>query len=366
MDVFSNRTDWMPPGPPVLSAGAPFDSAREMVRCYYSEPGGRTLHHQQGTFYIWTGTHYREAPNEEVRAAVYQFLDGAHCLAADGKPVAFKPSRTKVGDVLDALAAAVQLPGTVRPPAWLGGDHQIAAVDVLACSNGLLHLPTRTLLAHTPLFFGVNAVGYPYEANAKEPTLWLTFLHSLWPDDQQSIDTLQEVFGLLLTADTTHQKAFLILGPRRSGKGTIARILIALLGPENVAGPTLNSLSQNFGLAPLIGKPLAVISDARLSVRSDIHVIAERLLSITGEDSLTVDRKYLPAWTGRLPTRFMILTNELPKMSDSSGALASRFIALRLIRSFYGKEDLGLAAKLLAEMPSILVWAIDGRDRLVK
>ena len=90
----------------------------------------------------------------------------------------------------------------------------------LACSNGLLHLPTRTLSPHTPAFFGVNAVDYSYDASANEPSKWLAFLVSIWPEmTKKSIDTLQELFGLLLTPDTTHQKAILIVGPKRSGKG---------------------------------------------------------------------------------------------------------------------------------------------------
>ena len=180
----------------------------------------------------------------------------------------------------------------------------------------------------------------------------------------ESIETLQELFGLLLTPNTVHQKAFLLVGPKRSGKGTIARVLIGLLGRENVAGPTLSSLAQNFGLAPLIGKPLAIISDARIGGRTDAQVVVERLLSITGEDWRSIDRKYLTAWNGQLPTRFVILTNELPKLGDASGAIASRFIVLRLIQSFYGQEDLSLTRKLLEEAPGILVWALAGRDRL--
>ena len=43
-------------------------------------------------------------------------------------------------------------------------------------------------------------------------------------------------------------------------------------------------------------------------------IAVERLLSISGEDTLTIDRKYRDPWTGRLPTRFMILTNELPQV----------------------------------------------------
>ena len=306
-----------------------------------------------------------ETHREEIVSDIYDFLDGAQRRDKDGL-VPFNPNRAKVADVLGALAAAAQLPARVRAPAWLDDQPGLSAIEILACANGLLHLPTRKLLPHTPKFFGVNAVDYAYEATPKQPTLWLSFLKSLWPDDPESIDTLQELFGLLLTSDTRQQKAFLIVGPKRSGKGTIARVLIALLGPDNVAGPTLNSLSQNFGLAPMIGKPLAVISDARLSGRADAHVITERILSITGEDSLSIDRKFLPAWTGRLPTRFLIMTNELPKLSDASGALASRFIILRLTRSFYGQEDMTLASRLLDERSSILGWAMVGLDRLMK
>jgi putative DNA primase/helicase len=60
----------------------------------------------------------------------------------------------------------------------------------------------------------------------------------------------------------------LLIGPKRSGKGTIARMLAALVGRGHVVGPTLASLGTNFGLSPLLGRPLAVVSDARLSGNS--------------------------------------------------------------------------------------------------
>jgi putative DNA primase/helicase len=352
-------------GPLILSTATPWVTAWEMIRRRYMQPGATTLHHQQGAFYEWTGTHYREAERDEMRANSYRFLHEAQRQVGD-LLVPFNPTRSKVNDVLDALAAAAQIPANVRPPAWLDDKSHPDAADIMACSNGLLHLPTRALLQHTPSFFGVNAVDYRFQPDAGEPTEWLRFLESIWPEDEESIKTLQELFGLLLTADTLHQKIFLIVGPKRSGKGTVARILFALLGCANVASPTLSSLSQNFGLAPLIGKPLAIISDARLGGRSDPQVISERLLSISGEDALTVDRKNREAWTGQFPTRFLILSNELPRIADASGALASRFVVLRMTKSFYGREDLALIGKLIAELPGILNWAIEGRDRLTK
>ncbi len=353
-----------PGAPPVLDRAAPLRSARELIRRRYTAAGYRTLHHQSGQFYGWARTHYQETSAEEVRSAVYGFLDAASHNGKNGAEP-FNPTRGRVADVLEGIAAEAQIPGTVRAPAWLAGDTVLPpAAEILPCENGLLHLLTRELLPHTPHFFGLNAVPYNYDPRAVEPARWLEFLRTLWPDDQQSVDTLQELFGLLLTVDTRHQKIFLIVGPKRSGKGTIARVLTEMLGRANVANPTLAGIGQNFGLAPLIGKPLALIADARLGGKTDFHVVAERLLSISGEDGITFDRKFLPAWTGTLPTRFVVLSNELPRLTDASGALAGRFIVLQMTRSFYGREDQGLTAKLLTELPGILAWSIAGLDRI--
>jgi putative DNA primase/helicase len=65
-----------------------------------------------------------------------------------------------------------------------------------------------------------------------------------------------------------------------------------------------------------------------------------------------------------LPTRFVLISNELPRLTDSSGALASRLVILRLTQSFYGQEDMGLYERLKVELPGILLWAIEGWHRL--
>jgi putative DNA primase/helicase len=155
-----------------------------------------------------------------------------------------------------------------------------------------------------------------------------------------------------------------MVGPTRGGKGAIARILGALVGAPNVAGPTLNSLSGDFGLAPLIGKSLAVVADMRIAGR-DTNVVVERLLSISGEDTLTVNRKYRDQWTGKLSARFHIISNELPKLGDASAAIIGRFIMLVTSRSWLGKEDRDLEPELQTELPGILNWALDGLLRLV-
>ena len=242
------------------------------------------------------------------------------------------------------------------------------ASEFFACGNGLLHLPTGDLYPPTPNYFGVSASEVQFNPEAPEPRGWLTFLAELWGFedgyDQQVVDALQEISGYVLSADTSQQKIMLIVGPRRSGKGTIARILKKLLGSTSVAGPTIASLAGNFGLEPLITKPLAFIGDLRIGQRTDKSAIVEHLLKISGEDQQTVDRKNKLAWHGQLKTRIIILTNDLPSLSDGSGALAGRYLILVMTKSFYDKEDPALTDKLSTELSGILNWAIEGYRRL--
>ena len=179
----------------------------------------------------------------------------------------WEPNRHKIADVLDALAAVCYLPETVQQPAWIDGDEPPDGV-IVACANGLLHVDTRTLLPHNPRFFNQTAVPFDYDPDASSRRAGCAFLDELWPDDADSIAALQEFFGYVISGRLDFQKILLLVGPTRGGKGAIARVLGALVGPDNVAGPTLSSLGNDFGLAPLLGKPLAVISDARLDGRN--------------------------------------------------------------------------------------------------
>ena len=322
--------------------------------------GLRRIIYWRGSTYLWKDGAYRELEDAEVRAKTIQHLNRGY----------FKLSSGVVNNVLDQLKAQSLFPFSTDPPTWIGRAHNgWNPREVMSTRSGLVHLPSLVsgvdyFLPPTPRFFTPIALDYAFDATSPRPETWLQFLDQLWGDDSESIDALQEWFGLSLVADTSFQKILLVIGPKRSGKGTIARVQRQLVGPANVCGPTLASLGTNFGLWPLVGKTLAVVSDARLGGRTDASVVVERLLSISGEDALTVDRKNLVPVTGKLETRIMILSNELPRLGDSSGALAGRMVVLQLRNSFYGKEDRGLFNKLIPELPGILNWAILGWQRL--
>lgn len=330
----------------------PQAAAARFLAARYTVPTGIALRYWQSGFVAWTGSHFEPMPDPDVRAQLYEHL------GPDAR-------KRQVDEVLDALRARANLSNLTIPPAWVPREAADPdAAGLVPMANGLLRIDDRALLAPSARLFATWGLPFGYQADAAPPVRWLAFLSQLWPDDPQSRALLQEFAGYLVSGSTALQKALLIVGPKRSGKGTLARVLTQLMGPSNVVSPTLASLGTQFGLQPLIGKTLALISDARLSAQADVATTVENILRITGEDQVTIPRKFLPDYTATLPARIVVLSNEAPRFTDASAALPSRFLVLTTTESFYGRENTSLTGELLAELPGIFAWALDGLLRL--
>jgi putative DNA primase/helicase len=381
-------------GVPNKALDDPCELARGFLARRYTGAGGRpTLRYLREDWHRWDGAAWPKLPDDAVRSELVAYCeqvfdaDNLAKLAAraagnavggeggeGGKkeppPEARKVTCRLINDVRQALVAQTILPHTLAPPAWLGDATGPDLRQCLFARNGVIDLAalvagrTDYLTPPTPDLFNTTALPFAFDPAAPEPKEWLQFLADVWPGDAESPALLQQWFGYCITPDTRRQKIMLVVGPGRSGKGTIGRVLTALVGAANTAAPTLGSLAERFGLWPLLGKTLAVVGDAYLSGRADATLITERLKSISGEDLQTVDRKNREPVEARLGVRFLILTNEAPRLADSSAVITTRLLLLQTTLSHIGAEDLTLEERLLAELPGILLWAIAGWERL--
>lgn len=353
----------------VLSERRTLPTADAYVREFHTHSDGRTLHTYGGSLLAWQGNRYVVLEDGGVRQKVHPWLHNALRYVPghkSDKPELrdFQANPTTVNAAVTSIQTFTHLPLSTPIPSWLaGGTDRPPPYEILPCKTANLHIPTGLVLPATPALFNFNALGFDYDPQVPEPTRWYAFLRDLFGDDTESVNLLQEWFGYCLTADTRQQKILLVIGPRRSGKGTIARILSALVGAGNVVGPTVSSLAGTFGLQPLLGKSLAVVSDARFTGEG-IAILVERLLCISGEDAITVDVKFKDPVTLKLPVKFVFLSNELPRFNDASTALAGRFLVLKLTKSFFGNENIRLTDELMPELPGILLWAVHGWVRL--
>lgn len=327
---------------------APYDVAHELAGRM-----DRPARWWRGDFYRWDGARYHEWRPEAVEHWVYGQTGAAWFESGkeDGT-VPWRPDEAKVSKVLHALSRHA-----LYRDAHLEPDD---AGDEIACTNGVLRVSTGELMPHTPERFNLQAVPFPFAAGAECPT-WRWFLNDVLPPDAQAF--LQEWIGYLLSGRTDLEKIAHLKGLPRSGKGTIAHVIEQLIGPENVASPSMPGLVGTFGEQPLIGKSLAIFSDISWQFR-DIAEGVEILKKISGQDTRDVNRKNREAWHGRLGVRFMIMGNDMPRFVDASGALAGRLIHIEFAKSVAGREDPTLKPRLLAELSGILNWALEGLRRL--
>lgn len=313
--------------------------------------GQPTRWYWRGAWYVWKRSHYERVDREVIEQEILGFITGK--LEIRG---------CTIRGIVD-LIRLLQFCGASQTPAWLQARRSDPR-NIFPLENGLLCLRENCepeLHPHDPAHWALSSAGYAYSKKASYRK-WNEFLSQLSADAQLR-DVLQEWFGYCLLANACQQKILAIIGPPRSGKSTIARVLSELLGRKNVANPSIRSLSGQFGLWSMLDKTLAIIPDATLP--TPCPALEEVLKSISGEDAVDIHRKGMPSLTGiKLPTRLMLLANECPAFHDPSGALDRRLIVLKTDQSFYGNEDIQLTNKLLKELPGILNWSIEGLKRL--
>jgi putative DNA primase/helicase len=350
---------------------------------YLFADAGIHLRHWRDEWYLYRepetgGAHVRMGGADNryaVADAVRSLLADATYLVPtkDGpEPRPWSPSTSSIREVVEAMASQMRLRESFEAPMWLRRSELSETMpghEITCVSNGLLWCPreggreARTLVGHSPAFFTDTAVVVDYDPDARCER-WLKFLDELWPGDEDSHALLQEWFGYVLTGGTGLHKIMTLVGPKRSGKSTIAWVLEQLLGGTGqVDHPTMARLGEQFGLAPMLGKRLAIVGDARIG-KSDAAIV-EKLLMISGEDPVTVNRKNRDELNVKLNARIMIISNDMPDLRDMTGALASRFLPLEInVQGFLGREDFNLKRTLTDELPGIFTWALDGADRL--
>lgn len=355
--------------PAVLGHDKWAQNAESFVARTFSEG----LVYWRGDFYVYRDGVYLAQDDEWMDSTIWRFLRDSllpDVLGNDGKwsYKPFNPCKSDVAEMHVAIKNLCMLDPETEQPCWIeqGTPPHPPADECINLRNGILHVPSRTLLAHTPDFFTSSLADYDYDPGAACP-VWDQTISQYWPEDgAQEGCLLQEMFGYSLLPLTFLQKLFAVVGPGRSGKGTLSRVLTLLVGKANIVAPTLKSLGTDFGRQSLINKLLALIGEAAFGAKDDKAEITNFLKTVSGEDPVSIPRKYQTDWEGRLIVRFWMFCNQITDFHDSGKALMMRIVPLKMTRSFADNPDVTLGDKLEAEIGGILNWALAGYDQLIK
>lgn len=332
-------------------------------------------------WFFWRGPNWEPISDRHVRNSLYLHLEHAfHMKPAtraqreagecdkDGfVEMPWAPDDRKITKVMDALKSVVALGEQADAPCWLDG-RKVTGNDIfIPCANGILHVSghkQRRLIRPTPEFFNTWSLPFDYEPRAVPDPRWLQWLEEIHPDDVAAQMALQEWGGYCLTSRTELQQMLVLEGLPRSGKGTYARVLQAVLGTNNVIGSSQADLEDRFGLEPLLDAALVTFPDFSITGRAKKFV--EIVKKISGEDPMTINLKGVRAVAkGRLTCRLMFMMNSIESFPDNSGAIVSRMVPIEFKHSFEDKQDPNIERDLKRNMPGLLNWFLDGLDRLI-
>jgi putative DNA primase/helicase len=358
----------------LLKSDAPLDVASTWLDENYSSPSGYTIKVYKDQWYRYDGTKYCEygsRKNSELRADLYKFLANKKVLNNKGKSdvvniVPYNPSRRKIDDIVDALPTHCIVGGDM--PQWLE-EHEGDPRQLVSFKNGILDVSQYVkgnivLYPPTPMFFTLASLPFDFNPDAKcpltEDTMW-----SIFSQHQGKYDLAWEWDGYHCIYDNKHEKFMLCEGRSGAGKSTYLDIIKYTLGTDQVATPSLDDLSRQFGLDGLMGKLSIQFRDASVTNSFSSRTTLEILKKITGNDSLDVSRKFLPALRSvHFPGRITMAVNTLPDFPDEAATLRRRLLLLPFNEDFSKKPDVHLKEKLQQERPGMIVQALEGLKRL--
>jgi putative DNA primase/helicase len=346
----------------VLDAQDPYHIARVYLGdCHRDKRGRLLLRWHLEEAYKYEDQYYKRVSTKNITSALWPWL-ARQCRLVRKRIFPFAPNELVVRNVRCALDSQAM---TEAPPGnWLV-PNEYDDKDLIPVQNGLYCFQTREVLKHTPDFFSIHRLNFAYDPKTikGQPERLLRILDQ-WFGDDLVIQYYQEILGFLVVPiNLGLQKIVFLYGPPRSGKGTTFQLLEHMVGKQNVVTPKSGAFAYTFGSWSMIGKQIIGVTDTRLKP-ADADRLLESLLTISGGDSITIERKYKEPWVGKIDARIVLISNDLPNIKDSSGAFVSRIVPLHFVQSFLGQEDTTLMSDLNDELPTIFDWALAGFRRL--
>jgi len=275
----------------------------------------------------------------------------------DNRRLGVKPSRAKVSSVEFFVQNALELPDDTVVDNY---------PNLFNLQNGMFNLETMKLQEHDKKHYVTAQAGFNYDPKAQAPNFkeWLAQM-LVYPVSEQTdwnlVNLVQEMMGYVLTGDTSHRVSFWIVGASGTGKSTLVNLMVHMAKSYHTT-IDLNQLATNrFLLARIAGKRLITSIEASAGVKLEDGIYK----TLVSDDVVLADVKNKEPIEFVPQGKIVWAMNNLPYLSDRSGAIDSRVVIIPMTRQIPRDDwDLELDDKLLEELPGIFNFALEGLSRL--
>ena len=180
-----------------------------------------------------------------------------------------------------------------------------------------------------------------------------------WVGDKWRL--LFEIAGFNLWLRYDLNKAVMLVGEGSNGKSTYLRLIRDMLGRDNYVSVNMRELVESrFAAAQLHRKLANIYADLPKFVLRDSGI----LKMLTGEDSITADRKHKEPIKFVNYAKLIFSANELPEVQDMTPAFWRRWIVVEFPNKF--PPNPGFYDTLKPEIPQLIVLALRAMKGVIR
>lgn len=322
--------------------------------------------HTHPGWYIWTGTHWRRDDDGDIQRrakatarALYSDANTAAQAGLDGAAAEL----SKWARAAAAEARRNAMLNLARAEAAVAVTHdRFNRHDLLLnCLNGTLDLAAGQLRAHDRGDLLTYVLPVDYDPAAVCPT-WDTFLDRITGGDAALGAFLARAAGYTLSGATAEQCLFFLYGRGANGKSTFIETVMALLGDlGHKARAQALMADERAGvpneIAALAGKRLVVASELADGGRLNEGLVKD----LTGGDTMSARFLYGEPFTFKPTFKLWLYGNHKPAIHGTDDGIWRRVRLVPFtVQIPENERDATLPAKLRAELPGILAWAVRG------
>jgi len=251
---------------------------------------------------------------------------------------------------------------------------------LIAVNNGILDLKTLELQHFNHDYYFFNKLSMDFNPNGDCPKI-KEFINQI-TSREDDVKVIQELFGFCLVKEYFLEKSFMFYGANgRNGKSKLLNIIKNFIGDKNVSGLNLEDIEKDqFALSNLHNKMVNISGDiSNAAIRN-----TGNFKSLTGRDFIEANRKFKKPISFISYAKMIFAANELPAINTLSDAFWLRWVVIEFPYQFLPQKEINslpadkrdnvflqdpdvvLGLMTDEEMEGLLLWAIDGLNRIIK
>jgi len=239
----------------------------------------------------------------------------------------------------------------------------------LGVGNGVVDLRSGLRYFNQPEFKVTRYCNADFVEDATCPR-WISFLHQIFQEDEETIKSVQRLLGYTLTGLVTEEVLVICYGHGSNGKSVFSNVIHNIFGgyattspPSLLTARKADDTSPRNDLAALAGARYVSINELQAGDRLDEQVVK----MLAGREPISARFlhreyfEYMPNFTAWLRT------NHKPIITGGDDGIWRRLVVLAFRRKFDDDEkDPDLESKLLEERDGILQWMLEGTSKYLK